>query len=191
VGREYRKTSLGSKAAFGRFFTSKFYFMVLTKAKKNTIVDELKNAWEKASILVFVNFHGLSVAKASKLRRELRKSEIGYKVVKKTLLRRVLESLGFSGTQKLEGEVGIISGFGEVTEPPRLIQQFIKKEREGLKILGGIYELKFVDAEVIKCLAAIPSQEVLLTQLAFMLSQPVASFARALQEVEKKLSSNQ
>ena len=99
---------------------------------------------------------------------------------------------------KLEGEVGVVSGFGEVTEPPRLVQQFIKKDlpagkagKEGLKILGGVYESKFVDAEMIKRLAAIPSREILLTQLAFMLSQPVASLARALQEVEKKLSSNQ
>ena len=186
MGRGYHKTSLGAKTAFGRYF----YFVVLTKQKKQSIVDELKHAWEKAGILVFINFHGLSVAKASKLRRELKKSAIGYKVVKKTLLGKVLESLGFSGAPKLEGEVGVISGFGEVTEPPRLVQQFIKKEKEGLKILGGIYESKFVDAEMIKRLAAIPAREVLLTQLAFILIQPVAGLARALQEVEKKLQVN-
>ncbi|HEY4527806.1 MAG TPA: hypothetical protein VJL09_02070, partial [Candidatus Paceibacterota bacterium] len=68
--------------------------------------------------------------------------------------------------------------------------QFIKKEREGLKIIGGIYESKFADENIIKRLAAIPSREILLTQLAFILSQPAASLARVLSKVNEKLSAN-
>ena len=95
---------------------------------------------------------------------------------------------------KLEGEIGIAAGYGEVTQPPTLISKFIKTElrglpadKQGLKIVGGIYESKFVGEDVMKRLAAIPSREVLLTQLAFILTQPVAGLARALQEVSKKL----
>ncbi|MBI4059542.1 50S ribosomal protein L10, partial [Candidatus Giovannonibacteria bacterium] len=151
-----------------------------TRAKKELLVGELKKLFEKASILVFVNFHGLSVAKERKLRGEFRKNEIKYKVAKKTLLKRVFEALGLKDIPKLEGEVGVAAGYGEVTETPRIISQFIKKEKEGLKIIGGIYESKFADENVIKHLAAIPSREILLTQLAFILSQPAAGLARVL-----------
>ncbi len=161
-----------------------------TKAKKESLVDELKKLFEKASILVFVNFHGLSVAKERKLRGEFRKNEIKYKVAKKTLLKRVFDALGLKEVPKLEGEVGVAAGYGEVTEVPRIISQFIKKEKEGLKILGGIYEANFVDDAMIKRLASIPSREILLTQFAFILSQPVASLARALSKVSEKLSAN-
>ena len=164
--------------------------MAQTKAKKESIVEELKKLFEKASILVFVNFHGLSVAKERKLRGEFRKNEIKYKVAKKTLLKRVFEMLGLKDIPKLEGEVGVAAGYGEVTETPWIISQFIKKEREGLKIIGGIYESKFADESVIKRLAAIPSREILLTQLAFILSQPAASLARVLSKVNEKLSAN-
>jgi len=164
--------------------------MAQTKAKKESIVEELKKLFEKASILVFVNFHGLSVAKERKLRGEFRKNEIKYKVAKKTLLKRVFEVLGLKDIPKLEGEVGVAAGYGEVTETPRIISQFIKKEREGLKIIGGIYESKFADENIIKRLAAIPSREILLTQLAFILSQPAASLARVLSKVNEKLSAN-
>lgn len=138
--------------------------------------------------MVFVNFHGLSVAKSTKLRKELRALGVGYNVLKKTLLKRVLDSFGFTDVPKLQGEVGVVYTSGDVTEAPRAVAKFIKQEKEGLSILGGIYESKFVGDDVIKRLAAIPSREVLLTQLAFILTQPVASFARALQEVQKKSS---
>ena len=159
--------------------------MSITKAKKQSIIEELEKLFEKASILVFVNFHGLSVSKERRLRNEFRKQEIKYKVAKKSLLKRVLESLGYADVPKLEGEVGVVAGYGEVTQGPQIISKFIKAEKDGLKIIGGIYEAKYVDENVIKQLASIPSREVLLTQLAFMLTQPVASFARALSEVEK------
>ncbi len=164
--------------------------MAQARKQKESIVEELKKLFEKASILVFVNFHGLSVAKERKLRGEFRKNEIKYKVAKKTLLKRVFEALGLKDVPKLEGEVGVAAGYGEVTETPRIISQFIKKEREGLKIIGGIYESKFADENIIKRLAAIPSREILLTQLAFILSQPAASLARVLSKVNEKLSAN-
>jgi len=160
--------------------------MPITREKKETMITDLKKLFEKASILVFVNFHGLSVLKERKLRGQLRGADIKYKVAKKSLLKKVLESAGFGDVPKLEGEIGIVAGYGEVTEPPALITRFIKAEKEGLKIIGGIYESKYVGAEIIKQLGSIPSREVLLTQIAFILSQPVRSLARALQEVSKK-----
>ena len=160
--------------------------MPITKQKKVQIIDEVGKIINKASILVFVNFHGLTVKKEKKLRNALRISSIAYKVAKKSLLKRVLDAAGFTDVPKLEGEIGIVAGYGESIEPPQIIAKFIKEQKEGLKIIGGIYESKFVDATVIKQLAAIPTREVLLTQLAFILTQPVAGFARVLQEVSKK-----
>lgn len=162
--------------------------MAITKQKKESIVEELEALFEKASILIFVNFHGLSVAKERKLREELRRSDISYKVAKKTLLRRALEGLGFRDIPALEGEVGVVAGFQEIIEPGRIISKFIREERGGFTILGGMYESKFVDDSVIKYLASIPSAEVLLAQLAFVLSEPVARLARSLNEVAKKIS---
>lgn len=160
--------------------------MVLTKNKKSAIIEQYTDILKGSSILMFVNFHGLSVAKSTRLRKELRASGIGYNVVKKTLLKRILDSFGFTDVPKLDGEVGVVYSSGEVTEAPRIVTKFIKQEKEGLVILGGVYESKFVGEDVMKRLAAIPSREVLLTQLAFILTQPVAGLARALEEVKKK-----
>ncbi|OGF64615.1 50S ribosomal protein L10 [Candidatus Giovannonibacteria bacterium RIFCSPHIGHO2_02_42_15] len=166
---------------------SNFKIMPQTKQKKSELIEELKKLFDKASILVFVNFHGLSVAKERKLRKVFRLSEIKYKVSKKTLLKRVLDAVGFTDVPKLEGEVGVAAGYGETILPPQVIAKFIKEEKEGLRIIGGVYESKYVDDGVIKRLASIPTKEVLLTQLAFILSQPMAGLARAFNEVSKKM----
>ena len=157
---------------------------MITRKQKEAIIGDLKKIIEKASVLVFVNFHGLSVARTREARREMKKAGIVYKVAKKTLLKRALEAAGFGEMPAMEGEIGVAAGYGDATEAPRILAKFAK-ENEELKIAGGFYEQAFADASVMKRLASIPSREALLAQLAFMLTQPVAGFARAINEVSK------
>ncbi|MEK9166179.1 MAG: 50S ribosomal protein L10, partial [Patescibacteria group bacterium] len=126
-------------------------------------------------------------AKTRKVRAELRKAGIAFKVAKKTLLKRAAEAVGFGQMPEWGGEIGVAAGYGDVTEAPRILAKFAKGNGE-LKIAGGFYEAVFRDADIMERLAAIPSRETLLTQLAFILSQPVAGLARALNEVSKKQS---
>jgi len=92
--------------------------MPINKAKKQSIIEDVKKLLDKASILVFVNFHGLSVAKERKLRTQFREANVKYQVAKKTLLKKALEGAGFNDVPKLEGEIGNAVGYGEVTQSP-------------------------------------------------------------------------
>lgn len=167
-----------------RFMIHDFKKMI-TRAQKEKIIEDLKKIIGGASVLVFVNFHGLSVAKTRNVRSELRKVGIAYKVAKKTLLRRAADAAGLGDMPEWEGEIGVAAGYGDATEAPRILAKFAKGNGE-LKIAGGFYEHAFVDAGVMNSLASVPSREALLTQLAFMLTQPVAGLARAINEVSKK-----
>ncbi len=55
-----------------------------------------------------------------------------------------------------------------------------------LNILGGIFEGKFVDSTYMMELATIPSREVLLSKIAFLLKSPMQRLAIAVNEVSKK-----
>ena len=165
------------------------FLMSTTKKQKESIVQELKKLFEKASILVFVNFHGLSVAKAQELRRALKKAGGDYLVSKKTLLGVAAKEAGLEmSREKLEGEIGAVfaEGEDEALASSKEVVNFARKNKEMLKIIGGFWKKVWIGADEIKRLAAIPTREVLLTQLAFVLSQPMASFARALNEIGKK-----
>ena len=163
---------------------------MITRKQKEETVKKLKEKLALSSFIAFLNFHGLSVAKASELRRALRKVGAGYMVAKKTLLGVAAREAGLEiGKEKLIGEVGIATGGANeetMLATTKEISTFAKKNKDMLKIIGGFWQRGWIDLAEIKRLASIPPREALLTQLAFILSQPIASLARVLSEVSKK-----
>ena len=165
--------------------------MSKTRLQKEDVVKKLKDKLSSSGFVVFLNFHNLSVAKVAELRRALRKANGGYVVAKKSLISMATKGSEFEvDKKKLEGEAAVAFAGKEedsILSVAKEIANFAKRNAEMLKILGGIWQGAWTDIEQIKRLAAIPGREVLLTQLAFMLQQPVASLARTLKEVENKV----
>ena len=159
--------------------------MAITKAKKVEIVKRLAEKIGGAKALAFVNFHGLSVANATALRRSLRAEQVGLVVAKKTLLRRVLSAAGFGGeVPDLTGEIALAYALDPLA-PARGVYQFERAHKEAIKLVGGVHEGQYADAKLMLELALIPSREVLLGKLANILQSPIQRFAIALNEVAK------
>lgn len=160
--------------------------MAINKQKKGEIIDKLSKALKEAKSLVFVNFHGLKVSDSTELRRELQKEGVSYQVSKKTLTKRVLDSEKFDGTQpELEGELAMAWG-EDLIAPARGVYNFVKKFPEGLKILGGVFEGRYMSAVEMTEIASIPPVEVLRGRFANIINSPIQRFAIALGEVAKK-----
>ncbi|MCF7833682.1 MAG: 50S ribosomal protein L10 [Candidatus Pacebacteria bacterium] len=159
--------------------------MALQRSKKEEVVKELNQAISDSSSVVFVDFHGLSVPNETSLRRDLRDKEVGYKVSRKTLLKRALEGKAEGEMPELSGEVAIAFSKDAVAGA-REVYNFHKSHNGILKILGGIFEGKFVDASRMTEIATIPSREVLLSKIAFLLKSPMQRLAIAVNEVSKK-----
>lgn len=159
---------------------------MLLKSKKAEIIKDLEKTIKDSKSVVFVNFHGLKVSDETVLRRELRNQSVGYKVSRKTLLSRALKDKAEGDIPELGGEVAIAYSQDEIASP-REIYNF-QKAHKGvvLNILGGIFEGKFVGKEMMMELATIPSREVLLSKLAFLLKSPMQRLAIAVGEVAKK-----
>ncbi len=162
--------------------------MAISKQKKGEIITKLSKAIKDAKSLVFVNFHGLKVSDSTSLRRELKKEGVSYQVSKKTLTKRVLETEKFEGNQpELTGELAMAWG-EDLIAPARGVWNFAKKFPEGLKILGGVFEGKYMSATEMKEIASIPPIEVLRGKFANIINSPIQRFAIALGEVSKKKS---
>ena len=159
---------------------------MLQKSRKEEIIKDLEGAIKGSESLVFVNFHGLKVSDETKLRRELRATGVGYKVSRKTLLARALKGKASGEVPKLDGEVAIAYSKDTIASA-REVYNF-QKSHKGivLNILGGIFEGKFVGREMMMELAMIPSREVLLSKIAFLLKSPIQCLAIAVSEVSKK-----
>jgi large subunit ribosomal protein L10 len=158
---------------------------MLHKSKKEEIVKDLGKIIKDSKSVVFVNFHGLGAQAETALRKDLRREGVGYRVSRKTLLSRVLSGQAEGTIPELTGEVAIAYGEDQIT-PAREIYNFQKTHKGLLNILGGIFDGKFVDGPYMTELATIPSREVLLSKIAFLLSSPMQRLAIAVNEVAKK-----
>ena len=158
---------------------------MLLKSKKEEIIKDLTGTLKDSESVVFVNFHGMNVADETTLRRSLRDGGVGYKVSRKTLLKRALTGAATGEMPELPGEVAIAYSKDQ-TASPREVYNFQKTHKEALKILGGIFGGKFVDGAYMTEIATIPSREVLLSKIAFLLQSPMQRLAIAVSEVSKK-----
>ncbi|MFA5936845.1 MAG: 50S ribosomal protein L10 [Candidatus Paceibacterota bacterium] len=158
---------------------------MLQKSKKGEMIQGLEKAIKASASVVFVNFHGLKVGDETILRRELRNEGVDYKVSRKTLLKRALLKKAEGELPELSGEVAMAYSKDEIASS-RGIYNFQKTHKGILEILGGIFEGKFVGKEKMMEIATIPTREVLLSKIAFLLKSPIQRLAIAVNEVAKK-----
>ncbi len=111
----------------------------MKRSEKEQIISEVKEQVARAKSMFFADFTGITVEEVNELRREFRKSNVGYRVVKNTLVRKALE--GISGYDKVnENLVGPDGNCLRVRRsgPSRQNHQEVpgqasKAEREGLR----------------------------------------------------------
>jgi large subunit ribosomal protein L10 len=158
---------------------------MLKKSRKEEMIKDIDKAVKESASVVFVNFHGIKVADETVLRQDLRKEGVDYRVSRKTLLKRALEGKATGEIPELPGEVAMAYS-KDATASAREVYNFQKNHKGILSILGGIFDGKFVDAAYMTEIATIPSREVLLSKIAFLLKSPMQRLAIAVNEVSKK-----
>jgi large subunit ribosomal protein L10 len=158
---------------------------MLQKSKKEEMIKDLEGVIKNSESLVFVNFHGLKVSDETVLRKNLRDQGVNYKVSRKTLLARALKGKAEGEIPELAGEVAIAYSKDAISSP-REVYNFQKTHKGALNILGGIFGGKFVDSAYMIELGNLPSREVLLSKIAFLLKSPMQRLALAVNEVAKK-----
>ena len=159
--------------------------MALTKNQKEEVIVELTEKLAGNQTLVFVNFKGITVGETDKFRRALREAGVGYKVSKKTLLNRVLEAKGVTGTQPdLVGEMGVAYSIDALAAAREVLN--FSKGKETPKIIGGVFNGEYADQARMMSIATIPSREVLLSQIAYLLKSPIQRLAIAVGQVAEK-----
>ncbi len=159
--------------------------MARTKTNKASVVADIEKRIKDAGSIVFVEFNKLRVGDANALRRKLQGEDVGYIVAKKTLIRRALEPRGFTGNMpELPGEIALAYGTDAIG-PARGIFEFASTHKDEVKIAGGVFGGGYMDAVKMMEIATIPSREVLLSQIAYLLKSPIQGLAIAVSEVAK------
>ena len=157
------------------------------EAKKQVvsdIVEKLKNA----QCMMVVSYSGLTVEQVTELRKQCRESDVHYCVLKNRLVNRALQELKIEGLENLlEGPNAFVFSDKDVTAGPKIISQFIEKNKlTSLEIKGGLMGTEILDVKAIKDLAATPSREELLATIVGCLVSPVSSLVSVLEQIAEK-----
>ncbi|MDO4566116.1 MAG: 50S ribosomal protein L10 [Oscillospiraceae bacterium] len=154
--------------------------------QKQELVESWSEKLKSAKSIVLVDYRGINVASDTRLRADLRKEEVEYKVVKNNILRRACEKAGLEGlTEHLNGTVAVALGSDEVA-PARLINKYVKENKDFFNMKYGYIDGKYVNAAELTALASLPSRDELISQVAGTFNNIIASFARVLNEVAKQ-----
>lgn len=154
---------------------------MITKEKKQVILQDLTERFSKSKSLVFLGFQGLTVKDNMALRRKLSAEGVDYRVAKKTLIKKGMESVEIQGTEKFapEGAIAVIIGYDDEIAPARIAKEF-GKTNDKVQILGGVMNSEVIDAESMKQIASLPSKEQLRAQLVYTINAPVSGFVNVL-----------
>ncbi len=155
--------------------------MPKTRQQKQEVLDKLTQELQDAKSATLATFTAITVKIDQELRRSLKQENISYGVVKKTLLRKVFEKLGYeqNNLDSLTGNITLAVSNEDEVAPAKLISQFAK-DNEGVTVQGGILENKWVDAIKINALAKLPSKQELIAKTVGTIKAPLNGFVNVL-----------
>jgi large subunit ribosomal protein L10 len=161
--------------------------MSANREAKVQVVEEIKGKIQDAKSVVLVKFSGLSVAEDTELRREFRKNNVEYKVLKNTLVRRAFNDLGVTDfDDDLNGPTSIAFGSDE-TGASKVIIDAVKKYENKVFVKSAYVDGSRVDEKGVKALASMPSKEQLIAKMLGSLQAPIANFVGVLSAMPRSL----
>ena len=159
--------------------------MSLNRNEKEAVVAEVSAQVAKAQTLALAEYRGLTVEHLNALRRTARDRGVYLHVLKNTLARRAVAGTPFEvAAESMAGP--LIYGFSEDAVAAAKVIADFAKTNDKLVVKAGAYAGKALDAAGVKALAAVPSKEVLLSQLLGLMQSPVSRIARVLAAVAEK-----
>jgi large subunit ribosomal protein L10 len=157
----------------------------LNRNEKAAVVADVSAQVARSQSLALAEYRGLTVAHLDTLRRQARDKGVYLHVLKNTLARRAVAGTPFEVAR--DTMVGpLIYGFSDDAVAAAKVLADFAKGNDKLVIKGGAYAGKALDADGVKTLAAVPSKEVLLSQLLGLMQSPVSRLARVLAAVAEK-----
>jgi large subunit ribosomal protein L10 len=157
----------------------------LNRNEKAAVISDVSAQAARSQTLALAEYRGLTVEHLNKLRREARDKGVYLHVLKNSLARRAVAGTPFEvASETMAGP--LIYGFSEDAVAAAKVIADFAKGNDKLVVKGGAYAGKVLDANGVKALAAIPSREVLIAQVAGLLKSPMQRLAAVLAAVAQK-----
>ena len=160
----------------------------MKRSEKEQIIAEVKEKILRAKGMYFADFTGITVEEVNELRREFRKSNIDYQVVKNTLARKALESVtGYDKVyDKLVAPTAIAFGYDDPIAPAKIIKKF-REKNEKLKLKVCVIEQQVFEGSQLDQIAKLPTRNELIAGILGCIQSPISGVVGAVNAVMRDL----
>jgi large subunit ribosomal protein L10 len=152
----------------------------MNKEEKQQTVDVLNEQFRSIDSAFLIDYKGLKVVDATDIRRKIREFDGNYVVVKNTLALLAAKQTKMEQLESFfEGPTAVAYHKKDVVGLAKLLSD-IKKSNPNFEFKAALVEGKVVSVSEIQAIASMPSREVLLSKLAFLLKAPLQKLTMVL-----------
>ena len=156
-------------------------------AEKQATVKGLTEKLQNAVAGVFVDYKGITVEEDTALRRECRENDIDYSVVKNTMVRFAIDSLGYQELDPiLNGTTSLALSTTDAIAPARIAKTYSDKLGNRFEIKGGFVEGKIMSVEELNALGKLTSKNDLYAQVLGTMLAPITSLAIVIKAIAEQ-----
>ena len=155
----------------------------MDRDQKQSEVSQLKGTFAEAKSAVVLGFKGLTVDKDTAFRKSIRDSKASYRVSKNTLLRLAVKETLFEGlSEHFKGATAVATSQDDIVALAKAISTFLK-DNPAASFKAAILDGKAVSTQEFQAIAELPSREVLIGKLLFLMQYPISGLAVALEQI--------
>jgi large subunit ribosomal protein L10 len=160
-----------------------------TRKVKQQDLEALTAQFQEATAAMLVGFQGMTVSKDYELRKALREAGIEYSVIKNTLARRAVAGTPFEkASEHFKGVTAVATSKGDPVALSKAISKFTKDNPDLFTFKVGIVEGSVVALKDLEVLANMPSKEVLISKIMFLINCQAQRLVTVLSAVPRNLA---
>ena len=160
-----------------------------TREQKQRDLEALAQQFRAASAGMLVGFTKLTVAKDQELRRRLAEAGASYSVVKNTLARKAAAGTPFEGAaEHFKGVTALALAEGDPVNLSKAISKFVKDNPDVFTFKAGVVEGRVVALRDVEALATLPSKEVMISKIMFLINAQAQRLATVISAVPRNLA---
>jgi len=158
----------------------------MDRVTKTNEVTLLHGTFSAAKSAVVLEFKGLTVDKDTTFRKSIRDGKAQYRVSKNTLLRLAVKDTTFESlSAHFKGATAVATTENDVVALAKAVHLFLK-DNPAASFKGAILDGKSVTVKEFQTIAELPSREVLIGKLLFLMQYPISGLAIALEQIRKQ-----
>ncbi len=144
---------------------------MMTKEQKKNYVEEMKKIFSSNEAVMIAHYQGLNVNELDKIRDEMRKSGIFFKITKNRITKIALKETKYKELEKFFTGPTAAAISSDPIMSAKILSKYAKKG-SNLKIIAGFMDGKVLEAEDVAKIATLPTLDEARSKIVGILSTP-------------------